>query len=255
MPWLALRPTPTPCRPPPGPDGSRCRPVVARSVRRTPPFRARPRPDPGAAGGLPRCPASQHPGRASARRARRRGRSHQQDAGARPGGSAGTSPAGRGGQPGPMTAFPATRRPPAFPFRHSRASTGMPGPVERAIRQRRVSDPVILLRAAAIETRRAAHNPSRGRNPVRDPPDTLTNNGAPPAAPPSRCPKLPERPDRETSSRAAAAPSQARQQFQQPHDPPGPLTVIIFASDLQSLIGSRWVAAQSWRCHPSEAPA
>jgi hypothetical protein len=36
-------------------------------------------------------------------------------------------------------------------FRHSRASTGLPGPVERAVRQRRASDPVVLLRAAAID--------------------------------------------------------------------------------------------------------
>jgi len=36
-------------------------------------------------------------------------------------------------------------------FRHSRASTGLPGPVERAVRQRRASDPVILLRAVAID--------------------------------------------------------------------------------------------------------
>jgi hypothetical protein len=36
-------------------------------------------------------------------------------------------------------------------FRDSRASTGLPGPVERAVRQRRVSDPVVLLRAAAID--------------------------------------------------------------------------------------------------------
>jgi len=36
-------------------------------------------------------------------------------------------------------------------FTDSHASTGLPGPVERAVRQRRVSDPVILLRAAAID--------------------------------------------------------------------------------------------------------
>jgi len=36
-------------------------------------------------------------------------------------------------------------------FRDSRASTGLPGPVERAVRQRQVSDPVVLLRAAAID--------------------------------------------------------------------------------------------------------
>jgi hypothetical protein len=36
-------------------------------------------------------------------------------------------------------------------FRHSRATTGLPGPVERAVRVRRVDDPVILLRAAATD--------------------------------------------------------------------------------------------------------
>jgi hypothetical protein len=36
-------------------------------------------------------------------------------------------------------------------FTDSRASTGLPGPVERAIRQRRVRDPVVLLQAAAID--------------------------------------------------------------------------------------------------------
>lgn len=36
-------------------------------------------------------------------------------------------------------------------FGDSRASTGRPGPVERAVRQRRVHDPVVLLRAAAID--------------------------------------------------------------------------------------------------------
>ena len=36
-------------------------------------------------------------------------------------------------------------------FKHSRASTGLPGPVERAVRARRADDPVILLRAVAID--------------------------------------------------------------------------------------------------------
>jgi hypothetical protein len=36
-------------------------------------------------------------------------------------------------------------------FRDSRATTGLPGPVERAVRRRRIHDPVILLRAAAID--------------------------------------------------------------------------------------------------------
>lgn len=41
---------------------------------------------------------------------------------------------------------PATTR-----FAHARASTGEAGPVEQAIRGRRVSDPIVLLRAAAID--------------------------------------------------------------------------------------------------------
>ena len=36
-------------------------------------------------------------------------------------------------------------------FRDSRATTGLPGPIERAVRKHRVHDPVILLRAAAID--------------------------------------------------------------------------------------------------------
>jgi hypothetical protein len=37
------------------------------------------------------------------------------------------------------------------PFAHARASTGQPGPVEQAIINRGVSDPIVLLRAAAID--------------------------------------------------------------------------------------------------------
>jgi hypothetical protein len=37
------------------------------------------------------------------------------------------------------------------PFAHARASTGQPGPVEQAIIDRGVSDPIVLLRAAAID--------------------------------------------------------------------------------------------------------
>ena len=40
---------------------------------------------------------------------------------------------------------------PGVSFRHSRASTGLPGPVERAVRARRADDPVVLLRAVAID--------------------------------------------------------------------------------------------------------
>ncbi len=42
--------------------------------------------------------------------------------------------------------------PPGYsPFRHSRASTGGTGPLEQAIRDRQVSDPVILLRAVVLD--------------------------------------------------------------------------------------------------------
>lgn len=42
--------------------------------------------------------------------------------------------------------------PPAnVPFRHSRASTGKAGPLEQTLIHRRVTDPVILLRAAVID--------------------------------------------------------------------------------------------------------
>ena len=57
-------------------------------------------------------------------------------------GSHGTRPE-RPGRPGHPLA--------GVSFTDSRASTGLPGPVERAIRQRRVRDPVVLLRAAAID--------------------------------------------------------------------------------------------------------
>ena len=57
-------------------------------------------------------------------------------------GGPGTRP-GRPGRPGHPLA--------GVSFTDSRASTGLPGPVERAIRQRRVRNPVVLLRAAAID--------------------------------------------------------------------------------------------------------
>jgi hypothetical protein len=40
---------------------------------------------------------------------------------------------------------------PGTPFAHARASTGQPGPVEQAIISRGVSDPIVLLRATAID--------------------------------------------------------------------------------------------------------
>ena len=57
----------------------------------------------------------------------------------------------RGSQPRPDDGIPGDPPLSGTPFTHSRAATGRPGPVEEAIRARRVSDPVILLRAAAID--------------------------------------------------------------------------------------------------------
>ena len=57
----------------------------------------------------------------------------------------------RGSQPRPDDGIPGDPPLSGTPFTHSRAATGRPGPVEEAITARRVSDPVILLRAAAID--------------------------------------------------------------------------------------------------------
>jgi hypothetical protein len=57
----------------------------------------------------------------------------------------------RGSQPRPDGGIPGDPPLSDTPFTHSRAATGRPGPVEQAIRARRVSDPVILMRAAAID--------------------------------------------------------------------------------------------------------
>lgn len=62
-------------------------------------------------------------------------------------------------------------------FRHSRASTGNAGPVERAIRIRQVSDQAILLRAAAIDN--AAHQliaQAENATPAPNLPDTPVNS-------------------------------------------------------------------------------
>ena len=56
-----------------------------------------------------------------------------------------------GSQPRPDDGIPGDPPLSDTPFTHSRAATGRPGPVEEAIRARRVSDPVILMRAAAID--------------------------------------------------------------------------------------------------------
>jgi hypothetical protein len=57
----------------------------------------------------------------------------------------------RGSQPRPDDGTPGDPPLSGTPFTHSRAATGRPGPVEEAIRARRMSDPVILMRAAAID--------------------------------------------------------------------------------------------------------
>ena len=57
----------------------------------------------------------------------------------------------RGSQPRPDDGIPGDPPLSDTPFTHSRAATGRPGPVEEAIRARHMSDPVILLRAAAID--------------------------------------------------------------------------------------------------------
>ena len=54
----------------------------------------------------------------------------------------------RGGQ---SQIDPSDQRSPDSPVMHSRFSTTVGGPVEQAIRDRKVYDPVILLRAAAID--------------------------------------------------------------------------------------------------------
>ena len=57
-----------------------------------------------------------------------------------------------GSQPRPDDGIPGDQQPAANPFTHTRAPADRPGPVEQAIRQRRISNPVMLLRAAAIDS-------------------------------------------------------------------------------------------------------
>jgi hypothetical protein len=54
-------------------------------------------------------------------------------------------------QPRPVHGIPGDPAISGTPFRHSRMATGRPGPVEEAIRARHVYDPVVLVRAAAID--------------------------------------------------------------------------------------------------------
>jgi hypothetical protein len=64
------------------------------------------------------------------------------------------------------------------PFRHSRASTGRPGPVEKAVRAQQVRDPVVLLRAAAID--------NAARQLIAEAQNARHASGPPDTAPPSR---------------------------------------------------------------------
>jgi hypothetical protein len=57
----------------------------------------------------------------------------------------------RGSHSGPDTVNPRHPVLARTPFRHARTTTGQAGPVEQTIRDRGISDPIILLRAAAID--------------------------------------------------------------------------------------------------------
>jgi hypothetical protein len=80
-----------------------------------------------------------------------------------------------GSQPRP-DGIPGGPQPADIPFTHSRASTGRPGPVEQAIRERHISDPVMLLRAAAIDNAaRQLIAQAQDATPVSSSPDTPTS--------------------------------------------------------------------------------
>lgn len=82
----------------------------------------------------------------------------------------------RGSQPRPDGDIHPGPPPAGMHFGHSRKSTGGPGPVEQAIRQRRVADPVILLRAAAIDNAaRQLIAQAEDATPVSGSPDTPAN--------------------------------------------------------------------------------
>ena len=81
-----------------------------------------------------------------------------------------------GSQPRPDDGIPGGPQPADIPFTHSRASTGRPGPVEQAIRERHISDPVMLLRAAAIDNAaRQLIAQAQDATPVSSSPDTPTS--------------------------------------------------------------------------------
>ena len=82
----------------------------------------------------------------------------------------------RGSQPRPDDGIPGDPPLSGTPFTHSRAATGRPGPVEQAITARRVSDPVILLRAAAIDNAaRQLITQAENTTSASSSPDTPTN--------------------------------------------------------------------------------
>ena len=82
----------------------------------------------------------------------------------------------RGSQPRPDDGIPGDPPLSGTPFTHSRAATGRPGPVEEAIRARRVYDPIILMRAAAIDNAaRQLIIQAEDATPASSSPDTPAN--------------------------------------------------------------------------------
>ena len=100
----------------------------------------------------------------------------------RPGSSIGSVPK-VGTPPRPDDGIPGDPPPADMPFTHSRAATGRPGPVEEAIRARRVYDPVVLMRAAAIDNAaRQLIIQAENAAPTSSSPDTPTTVRRPQAA-------------------------------------------------------------------------
>ena len=82
----------------------------------------------------------------------------------------------RGTPPRPDDGIPGDPPPADMPSAHSRAATGTPGPVEEAIRARRMSDPIILMRAATIDnTARQLIIQAENATSASSSPDTPTN--------------------------------------------------------------------------------
>ena len=82
----------------------------------------------------------------------------------------------RGSQPRPDDGTPGGPPLSGTPFTASRTATGRPGPVEEAIRARHVADPVILMRAAAIDNAaRKLIIQAENATPARSSPDTPAN--------------------------------------------------------------------------------